>query len=67
MAKNKTTPEEKRIGRKLLKELDDLLSPDMSGNYVAFDSPRKDLWLAFRERWGAVVHLRSPRVRKASV
>ncbi len=67
MKKKETTPKERCIGRKLLKELDDLLNPDMSGNYVYFDSPRKDLWLAFRERWGAVVHLRSPRVRKTSV
>lgn len=64
--KQQVTDEEKKAGRKLLRELYYLLNPDESGSYVDFDKPRKDIWLAFLERWGRVVHVRSPRVMRKS-
>ena len=48
-----TTEDEKRVGRKLLKELNKLLFPQTGGAYVDFDHPRKDIWEAFVKRWGA--------------
>ena len=50
--KKPTTAQEKQVGRKLLWELDELLNPGLDRGYVDFDKPRKDLWGAFRERWG---------------
>lgn len=47
----KALGEEKSVGIEMLKELDDLIHPVTSGNYVDFDKPRKDLWSAFRKKW----------------